>query len=304
MAFVIDAAARPRVLVRGKDGPAFLHRLSTQHVSALGPGEARLNVLTTDKGRIKDVVHHAVVDADTLLLVGHRLTSDDLAAWLDRYCFSEVATFEPLAGPCVLVDAATADGIVPGAAALAPWAMARHVDVVALRTFDRVDAAGAAVPAVLLVGLRAEVELPAADAAAADVDAVFAMAAGVPGAEMGEAHTPLDLELHDAIHWAKGCYIGQEVIARLDTYGKQRKRLVALVADDAISVGDEVVVDDAVVGAVTSAVPAPLSSSSPRALALVKLAADVLPCAVVVRGPAGARTATAHARHAAQVPHD
>jgi aminomethyltransferase len=303
MAFVIDATDRPRVIVRGRDGPAFLHRLSTQHVNALPPGEARLNVLTTDKGRIKDVVHHAVLDADTLLLVGHRLTSDDLAAWLDRYCFNEAATFEVLAGPAVLVDAATAETVVPGALGLAPWAMARHGEVVALRTFDRHDATGAVIPVCLLVGLGPAATLPSPDTAA-DVDAAAAMAAGVPMAEMSEAHTPLDLELHDAIHWAKGCYIGQEVIARLDTYGKQRKRLVALVAADGVAVGDEVVIDGAVVGAVTSAVPRPLSSSSPRALALVKLAADALPCAVVIRGPAGDRAATAHLRHAAQVPHD
>jgi tRNA-modifying protein YgfZ len=303
MAFVIDATDRPRVLVRGADGPAFLHRLSTQHVQALAPGEARLNVLTTDKGRIKDVIHHAALDGDTLLLVGHRLTSDDLAAWLDRYCFSEAATFEPLVGPCVLVDTTTADAVVPGAAALGPWGMARSGDTIALRTFDRVDATGASVPTCLLVGLGVGVTLPAPDTAAA-VDAAFAMAAGVPTAEMGEAHTPLDLELHDAIHWAKGCYIGQEVIARLDTYGKQRKRLVAIVADADVAVGDEVIVDGAVVGVVTSAVAAPLSSSSPRALALVKLAAEALPCAVEVRGPSGARPATARSRHATQVPHD
>jgi aminomethyltransferase len=303
MAFVIDATDRPRVLVRGRDGPAFIHRLSTQHVHALAPGEARLNTLTTDKGRIKDVVHHAVLDADTVLLVGHRLSGDDLCAWLDRYCFTEAATFEVVAGPCVLADAATADAVVPGAAGLAPWAMARHGDIVALRTFDRVDAAGAAVPAVLLVGLRADVALPTPDTAR-EIDDVAAMAAGVPVAEMGESHTPLDLELHDAIHWAKGCYIGQEVIARLDTYGKQRKRLVALVADNAIAAGEEIVINDAVVGTVTSAVSAPLSSTQPRALALVRLAADALPCTVVVRGPSGTRRATARARHAAQVPHD
>ena len=303
MAFVIDATDRPRVLVRGRDGPAFIHRLSTQHVHALAPGEARLNTLTTDKGRIKDVVHHAVFDAETVLLVGHRLSGDDLCAWLDRYCFSEAAAFEIVDGPCVIADLATADAVVPGAAGLAPWAMARHGDTVALRTFDRVDAAGSAVPAILIVGLRAEVTLPAPDTGRASDD-VAAMAAGVPSAEMGEAHTPLDLELHDAIHWAKGCYIGQEVIARLDTYGKQRKRLVALIADDAVAVGDEVVIDDAVVGTVTSTVATPLSSTQPRALALVKLAADALPCPVVVRGPSGPRAATARARHAAQVPHD
>lgn len=302
MTFVIDQRARPRILVRGKDGPAFLHRLSTQHVSALGPGESRLNAFTTDKGRIKDVVHHAVLDADTILLVGHVLTSDDLAAWLDRYCFSEQATFEPLAGSCVLVDAGTADAHVPGAAALAPWGMARAGDVVALRTFDRQDAGSAAVPAFLLLALGDGALPPPHD----DVDdAAAAMAAGIPLHEMSEVHTPLDLELHDAIHWAKGCYIGQEVIARLDTYGKQRKRVVGVVVDSA-AVGDEIVVDGATLGTVSSAIATPLSPTSIRALSLVKLGAEVtLPLLATLRTPGGSeRPATLVARRAAQVPHE
>jgi tRNA-modifying protein YgfZ len=309
MGFVRDAAARARVLVRGTDGPAFLHRLSTQHVNSLQPGEARLNVLTTDKGRIKDVVHHAVVDADTILLVGHRLTSDELIAWLDRYCFSEAVTFEALVGPCVLVDAVAASATVPAAATLGPFAMARHGDVIALRSFDRVDDAGQPVPTCLLVGLQATATLPALHldddtansgrrAAATD------LAAGIPVVEMSEAHTPLDLELHDAIHWAKGCYIGQEVIARLDTYGKQRKRLVAIESTALIEPGDEVIAAGVVVGAVTSSVPEPLTATCPRALALVKLEAEALPCDVEVRGARGSHPARAHSRRAAQVPHD
>ncbi len=308
------------MLVRGKDGPAFLHRLSTQHVNALQPGEARLNVLTTDKGRIKDVVHHAVVDADTILLVGHRLTSDELITWLDRYCFSEAVTFEALVGPCVLVDTVTASTTVPAAATLGPFAMARYGDVIALRSFDRVDDAGRPVPTCLLVGLEATATLPARrngngdngdhdngdhdnDTKSDQQDAATDLAAGIPIVEMSEAHTPLDLELHDAIHWAKGCYIGQEVIARLDTYGKQRKRLVALHSDAPIERGDEVVRDGVIVGAVTSSVAVPLTTTSPRALALVKLDAEALPCEVEVRGPGGSHPARATTRLAAQVPH-
>ncbi|HEY1099788.1 MAG TPA: hypothetical protein VGF99_12715, partial [Myxococcota bacterium] len=75
--FVVDASARARVLVSGPDGPAFLHRMGTQHVKDLVVGDARLAVLTTDKGRIVDVVHHVVLE-EGVLLVGAALTSEAL----------------------------------------------------------------------------------------------------------------------------------------------------------------------------------------------------------------------------------
>jgi folate-binding protein YgfZ len=48
------------------------------------------------------------------------------------------------------------------------------------------------------------------------------------GQEMGDAYNPLEAGLIGSIDFHKGCYIGQEVIARLDTYQKVQKRLVRL----------------------------------------------------------------------------
>lgn len=291
--FVVDASQRARVLVRGPDAPAFLHRLCTQHVKDLTPGEARLSALTTDKGRLVDIVHHVVLDKG-ILLVGTVLGDEALCAWLDRYFFTEKLEFAAVGTGAVVVDARQAAAVVAGASALAPWAAARSGAVVAVRTFDRV-VDGVAVPAVLLVALEAA-SLPQPNTAA-DVDADRLLAAGVPGVEISDAHTPLDLELHDAIHWAKGCYIGQEVIARLDTYGKQRKRLMSVDAAGSIHVGDGVSIDGAAVGTVTS-----VGSGGRRALAMVKLAGDVDDTAATIG--ANATSARLLRRHAAQQPHD
>lgn len=289
--FVVDASHRARVLVRGPDAPAFLHRLCTQHVKDLTPGDARLSALTTDKGRIVDVVHHVVLE-EGVLLVGTVLGSEALCAWLDRYFFTEKLEFAATGTGAVVVDAANASAAVTGADTLTPWASARRGSVVAVRTFDRV-VDGVAVPAVLLVALE-DAALPAPNTSG-DVDADRLVAAGAPVAEIAETHTPLDLELHDAIHWAKGCYIGQEVIARLDTYGKQRKRLMAVDAPSAVHVGDAVTIEGAAVGTVTS-----VDSSGVRGLAMVKLASDVDDTPALV----GSVSARLLRRHAAQRPHD
>ncbi|HKQ62979.1 MAG TPA: glycine cleavage T C-terminal barrel domain-containing protein, partial [Candidatus Polarisedimenticolaceae bacterium] len=53
---------------------------------------------------------------------------------------------------------------------------------------------------------------------------------GVPaaGAELNEEHNPLEAGLWDAVSFDKGCYVGQEVVARLRTYDKVARRLVGL----------------------------------------------------------------------------
>ena len=53
---------------------------------------------------------------------------------------------------------------------------------------------------------------------------------GVPeyGRELGEAYNPLEAGLIGVLDFEKGCYIGQEVIARLDTYQKVQRSLVKL----------------------------------------------------------------------------
>jgi folate-binding protein YgfZ len=252
---LFDASTRGRVRVVGPDARAFLHRLSTQHVSALAPGEGRLNVLTTDKGRIVDVIHHLDRGDDGVLLVGSAGKGPALLAWLDRYLFSEKVELSEVTGPCFEVT---------GPTPLAPWQHSGD----RVRTFDRVTATGERVPCVIVMG-----DVSDGVRATADEAEVARIAAGVPGAgEFVDKFNPLDLGLHDGIHWNKGCYIGQEVIARLDTYQKQHK-VLACVRGPAptLTVGAAVMLDDKNVGEVTSTAPFAWGDR-PNALCVAKVA--------------------------------
>ena len=57
--------------------------------------------------------------------------------------------------------------------------------------------------------------------------------AGVPSApeELNDAHNPLEGNLRSDVSFSKGCYVGQEVIARLDSYDKVQRELVVLRVD-------------------------------------------------------------------------
>lgn len=71
---------------------------------------------------------------------------------------------------------------------------------------------------------------PGFDVSRSQIDEYFRIKNIIPRApnEINEKNTPLDVGLENLISWNKGCYIGQEVISRLDTYDKVSKRLVGL----------------------------------------------------------------------------
>lgn len=305
------ATGRARIRLRGPDARSFLHRLSTNAVGDLAPGQGRLNCFATDKGRFVDVVHHVQVAPDDVLLIGGERTAPALLAWLDRYLFTEKVELsdETAQGASWLVAGggapAVVDARVPGAGALPPWGFAASGPRLVVRTFPRVDASGAVVPAFLVVDDAQGIE--GVEPASPELLEVARVAAGVPvvGREITDKHNPLDLELHDAVSWSKGCYIGQEVIARLDTYQKQARRLMGLVVDPAgVAPGDAILVDGAAVGEVTSVAPARWGDR-PSALGMVRSKEKRDEIAVQVKRADGSVVdARAVKRAAAQEPHD
>jgi tRNA-modifying protein YgfZ len=79
---------------------------------------------------------------------------------------------------------------------------------------------------------------------------------GIPGtgAELSEAYTPLEVGLAHTISDSKGCYTGQEVIARQITYDKVTRQLTGLRLESPVAPGDKVYAEQAPAGEVTSIV--------------------------------------------------
>ncbi|MBI4769366.1 MAG: aminomethyl transferase family protein [Chloroflexi bacterium] len=91
---------------------------------------------------------------------------------------------------------------------------------------------------------------------------------GYAGHEISEEYIPLEAGLWPAVSFHKGCYIGQEIIARMESRGKLAKTLVGLKLAAPVAVGDEVRQGERRVGEVSSAVVSP--GAGPIALAFVK----------------------------------
>jgi aminomethyltransferase len=113
-----------------------------------------------------------------------------------------------------------------------------------------------------------ETSLVTADEAAFDL---LRIEAGLPrfGREMTQDYIPLETGLWDDVSFNKGCYTGQEIIARMESRGKLAKRLVELQPTVAVEPGSPVLAGGKVVGSVTSAAVGP---NGPVALAYVKTA--------------------------------
>jgi folate-binding protein YgfZ len=101
--------------------------------------------------------------------------------------------------------------------------------------------------------------------------------AGWPcGSDYGAKTTPAELGLNAAVSHTKGCYLGQEIVARMKTYGAAPKRLVGLRSDTVMETGEEVSLVDKVVGKVGSWASAEALGGS--------IALTVLPRTVAVAG--------------------
>ena len=99
---------------------------------------------------------------------------------------------------------------------------------------------------------------------------VLRVEAGLPavGHELTEEYTPLEVGLKEAISTGKGCYTGQEIIARQITYNKITRQLKGFKLEAQVSLGDRIWVGEKRVGVVTSFANSP--EFGPIALGIVR----------------------------------
>ena len=273
-----DISYTGRLKATGADGLDLLNRLSTNKVIDLETGQGAPTVLTTDRGRILDVIGVINLGGHILLTTSPGL-QQPVIDWLDKYTIMEDLTVEDITADTAMLavlgpDSATALEAATGGRDLADLAPfhALQVDIGGLPV-TLINQPLGALPGFALVmepkdATQVWERLTALGACPTGIDAYEAVRVryGVPihGPEMGEPYNPLEAGLIGSIDFAKGCYIGQEVIARLDTYNKVQKRLVSLrfSPDAAPSTGIELRDEGKKVGTVTSAVTLPTTEET------------------------------------------
>lgn len=279
-AAVVDLSHRGVVTVSGPDRLSWLNTLSSQQMSTLAPGEGTELLLLDLQGRIE---HDARVvdDGTTTWLIVEHDEAAPMARWLDSMKFLlRVDIADVSAQWAVLGSTRPVEDWQALLAWRDPW--------------PTVSAGGysyAPVPAEQHPGRNRpwfEYLVPAADLVSTVGDRPLAgvwaaealrIAAWRPrrGAETDAKTLPHELDLlRTAVHLAKGCYKGQETVARVHNLGHPPRRLVFLQIDGSQhtlpAAGSSVSLGERVVGKVTSS--ALHYEMGPIALALIKRNVD------------------------------
>ena len=238
---LMDRSDVGRLSITGDDALDLIDRLSTNALQDLEPFHAARTVLTSNKGRIVDVLF-VLQEADSLLVLTGPDNQDKVAEWIDFYTIIEDIVTRDVTGETTMLSLAGPDAPSTVRALLlaqaeppeAHEALSAAVGGVQA-TVIRTDFIG--VPAYdLVVGktdgpkLRDTLLETGAEPAGLDAAEALRVELGIPafGKELGESYNPLEAGLLSLISFTKGCYIGQEVVARLNTYDKVKKRLVGL----------------------------------------------------------------------------
>ena len=244
----VDLSHRPVVRVTGPDRLTWLHSLTSQHLEHLVPGVPTEALVLSPKGHVEHALY-LVDDGEATWAHVEPGTAEELVGYLDRMRFWSKVEVEDLSPTYAVV--LTPSG-VPGA----PSRVTAH----GVESFvPRADLA--TVLAGPLAGVWALEALRIAD--------------GRPRLGLETDHRTIPHEiglLETAVHLDKGCYRGQETVARVHNLGRPPRRLVLLHLDgsDSELPGHEapVLLGDRQVGFVTSS--ARHYELGPIALALVK----------------------------------
>ena len=228
----LRASARPRsyVGVRGPDAAEYLQRMISNDVEALGPGESCEALLLTAKARIIAPLVVLRRSADDFLLLTDPELGEAVARELTRFRFAAKCAIEPEQHTSLVVVGEAAEAAIP----LADYG------VPAYELLDADEADVEPIDGDELERLRILARSPAW------------------GRELDDRVLPAEAGLEErTISFTKGCYPGQEPVARLHYRGHPNRGLRVLAID-----GDELPAYDAelsdgggkTVGRVTSAV--------------------------------------------------
>lgn len=279
----VEHAGRGMLHLKGSTRLELINRMSTQAVGKLQSGEGAATVLTTDIGRIIDrPIIYASSDAVYLLAgEGH---ADGLARYfLRNIFFNDDVALKDISNETLVF------GVYgPRAAEMLAAAGFPEVDLplhhwrrneigTAQAYIHRTDpVAGDGFFVTAAVADREAVVDALSTAGIAPIDEMaydyLRIESGRPrfGRELTLDYIPLEADLWADVSFSKGCYVGQEIIARMESRGKLAKRLVRLRPAAPVAAGMEIIADGRNVGRITSAADGP---AGPVALGYVKTSA-------------------------------
>ena len=297
---IADVSYRGRHRLIGEDRAKFLHRIISNDVESLSSGQGTYATILTHRGKIIADMHISVL-ADAICINTAPETTESLFTELDKYIIADdVEIFDVTADTgAIAVHGPASTALVQSVLGINELTTLperhncfREADalfkyaIVCVRTEDTGEVGWTLYTAA--EGLVPLWETLMTEGARLDVQPIgwnalesLRIEAGIPryGTELTDAVIPLEAELEHAIDFEKGCYIGQEIVARMKYRGHPNRLLrgieidVNLISHDCHSdfLGARVFNGDREVGWVTSATFAPTRGKT-VALGYVRMA--------------------------------
>ncbi len=282
---LVDLSSRGVLRLTGADRLTWLDSLTSQGLTGLRPGGSAETLLLDPSGRIEEVAA-VVEDGSATWLIVEADATDPLKTFLERMRFWKDVVIEDGTADVAAVAALSdrpLDGLAgPDGAALVwrdPWASGAEGGVTRASAVphpgEEFPLRIALIPRARLATLADEVRGGSRIAAGADALEALRVAAWRPRAarEVDARSIPHELDwLRSGVHLSKGCYRGQETVAKVHNLGRPPRRLVQLDLDGSEAVlpepGAPVRSGEEEVGRITSA--ARHHADGPIALAVVK----------------------------------
>jgi folate-binding protein YgfZ len=239
-ACLFDETDRGRIDATGPEAAAFLQRITANEVRGIQPGHGSRNLLLSSKGKVLFDFDLAR-DSDRIWLSVPPGSAKALLTALDTYLFAEKVVLKDtsaehapmaLCGPLAEEIVRRVSGAEPprgdhdwirAASGFASFTVQRLA--VAGSPGFRLDAGSAGA-----VALWRALQAAGARPAGIVVRDILRVEAGAAlfGVDIDDGVYPQEARLETGFSLEKGCYIGQEVVAKIDTYGGLNKRLVGL----------------------------------------------------------------------------
>lgn len=230
---VVHLTDRTLIRASGPEASKFLHGVITCNVQTMAKGDSRYGALLTPQGKIiSDFLFYAEGD-DVFLFDAPAERAEDLLKRLVFHRLRAKVAFEKVEDLAVAAVFGEAEALPDGAL---------YAD-----------------PRFPALGRRLILPKAAAEALSSDLSAYEAhrIALGIPkgGADFTYGDTfphEADMDQLGGVDFKKGCYVGQEVVSRMEHRSTPRNRLVEVVFSAPLAVGQEIVAGDKAVGQLTS----------------------------------------------------
>lgn len=283
-----DMGPRTQIEMSGRDRATLLHGLCTNDIKRLAPGRGCEAFLTNVQGKVAGYVYVFCCD-ESIVLETSPGQAEKIIGGIERYIVREKVTMRDRSSdwPELLLAGPQAEALVSRSFQVElPSEMFSHREI---RWRDR-EISIRRVPFVsphcfLISGdasclpeLWSEFDKAGIAQCNADTLETLRVESGSPlfGRDISEANLPQEIgRTATSISFRKGCYLGQETVARLDAMGHVNRQLMGLrfPGPDAPPAGTELKVEDKVAAHITSIVWSP-QLQAPLALAFVRRGFD------------------------------